>query len=744
MAWPKPIGGPGLLPTPAIPPVRAIAATPLQQIPIHTKPLSKEEMKSKREKRICYFCDDKYAPGHDCRRRLYHLTALDDEDPLLTEDWDVAVDDSPQGGQDDYGSTHNFVKETVAHMLNWPIIPTNSFRVIIGNGESLLYNKKCVDVKFTLQSHEFSVDLFILPIKGAGVVLGVQWLAELGPILMNYKISTMEFQWKGKPIKLVGEAALNPHPLKASHLKGLTKSNAIASYFTLLCVDETHAKYYEHLFIVELRHFVSVFFDDILVYSRAFEDHIQHLTSVLHCLSSNNLYYRRFVQHYATVAFPLTQLLKKDAFKWSSEAQSAFDRLKVLMTQVLVLALPDFSQDFVLETDASSIAIGAVLMQQCHPIAYFSKKMSPSMSVASTYVKELFAITEAVKKWRQLQLHDFYKAGNENRAADALSRVEEVSSLQFPPTASSAMQLQTTISGHVFDISSQLQLENATGPELLEIQSQSQKGVATSAFTLQNGLIFHNNKLFISSTLPVPKRIWEDVAMDYITGLPLLNGFTTILVIIDRLLKYAHLGALPMTYNAVKVAKLFIDMVFKLHGSSPIEAADTELIQRDALLAKFVLHLSQAQSRMKYMADKKRLDREFEVGSWVLLKLQPYRQQTLSLEIELYSKETSQLNRYSFSGKDFFQKIRHGKNLEDIQLEFPNLNLEDKVNFDGVGSDRISDVQISNEYNQQPVMEEEIAKGNKEVLVESLETEGQSKGKRIKCKPVWMKDYIED
>ncbi|XP_042005724.1 uncharacterized protein LOC121754429 [Salvia splendens] len=209
-----------------------------------------------------------------------------------------------------------------------------------------------------------------------------------------------------------------------------------------------------------LRKFVIVFFDDILVYSPSVETHGQHLTEVLAVLQTNNFfvklskcsfcsttveylghlisggllkadpskisamtawptptsvkqlrgflgltgYYRRFIAGYAMIAAPLTELLKKDSFHWSPEAEESFGNLKTAMTSAPVLRLPDFDRQFCVETDASDLGIGAVLLQDSHPIAFFSKKLGPRRRVASTYHKELYAIVEAVQKWRQYLL----------------------------------------------------------------------------------------------------------------------------------------------------------------------------------------------------------------------------------------------------------------------------------------------------------------------------------------------------
>jgi hypothetical protein len=75
---------------------------------------------------------------------------------------------------------------------------------------------------------------------------------------------------------------------------------------------------------------------------------------------------------------PLTDLTKKGAFHWIEESQQAFNKMKEVMSTCPVLALPDFSQSFVLECDASRVGIGAVLMQGGHPIVFESKKINES------------------------------------------------------------------------------------------------------------------------------------------------------------------------------------------------------------------------------------------------------------------------------------------------------------------------------------------------------------------------------
>lgn len=110
-------------------------------------------------------------------------------------------------------------------------------------------------------------------------------------------------------------------------------------------------------------------------------------------------YYRRFVKDYGKISQPLTRLLKRDAFVRDEPAEQAFQHLKHAMVSTPVLALPDYSKDFIIECDASGVGIGAVLMQDGHPIAFISKALAPKHLGLSAYEKELLALVYAVQKW---------------------------------------------------------------------------------------------------------------------------------------------------------------------------------------------------------------------------------------------------------------------------------------------------------------------------------------------------------
>lgn len=99
------------------------------------------------------------------------------------------------------------------------------------------------------------------------------------------------------------------------------------------------------------------------------------------------------------MAWPLTEQLKKDSFKWSAQAAKAFEDLKQVMTTIPVLALSDFSKVFVIETNACGYGVGAVLLQDNKPVAYFNQVLGQQARTKPIYEKELMAIIFAVKKW---------------------------------------------------------------------------------------------------------------------------------------------------------------------------------------------------------------------------------------------------------------------------------------------------------------------------------------------------------
>ena len=80
-------------------------------------------------------------------------------------------------------------------------------------------------------------------------------------------------------------------------------------------------------------------------------------------------YYRKHMPRYGIIAKPLTQLLTKKGFQWNEQAQAAFEQLKQAMLNTPVLALPNFDRPFSIETDACDTGIGAVLVQDNHPVA---------------------------------------------------------------------------------------------------------------------------------------------------------------------------------------------------------------------------------------------------------------------------------------------------------------------------------------------------------------------------------------
>ena len=657
--------------------------------------------------------------------------------------------------------------------------------------------------------------------------------------------------------------------------------------FGLTNAPSTFQALMNQVFKPHLRKFVLVFFDDILIYSSSLAKHLEHLEITLGILRQHKLcakrskcsfgvkqveylghvislqgvstdpakiqavkdwpapttvkqlrgflgltgYYRRFVKGYGLISKPLTTLLKKDAFCWNREAQQAFEQLKVAMITAPVLALPNFSKPFTIETDASGVGVGAVLMQEGHPIAYFSKALSPRHQALSTYEKELMAVVLAVEKWRPYLLgrhfiiktnhfslkylleqkwssafqnkwlpkllgYDYeiqYKQGKENLVADGLSRLYGVQLLALTLSSLSSDLLAAIQASWQQDLSIQHLIQSLERgqahpkylwhqgmlyrkgrlvvgaitdlrQQLLQLFHDSAigghsgirvtkkrlsslvywKGLTKDVRNyIRNCVICQRNKPDLSppagllQPLPIPQAIWEDISMDFIEGLPKSRNKDVILVVVDRLSKYAHFLPLAHPFSAATVAQTYFEHIFKLHGlpktivsdrdriflskfwqelfsllkvvlhmstayhpqsdgqtevvnrclegylrcmigekpkewvlwlplaewwynsnwhsstgvtpfeavygqpptlhipylagDSRVEAVDRSLKAREDCIKMLKYHLERGQRRMKAQADKRRLDRVFEVGDLVYIKLQPYRQSTVAI-----------------------------------------------------------------------------------------------------------------
>ncbi|CAM8877881.1 unnamed protein product [Rhodiola kirilowii] len=227
--------------------------------------------------------------------------------------------------------------------------------------------------------------------------------------------------------------------------------------FGLTNAPSTFMRLMNHVLRAYIGRFVVVYFDDILIYSKSIDEHIDHFKLVLDVPRREQLYanmekcsfctnkvvflgyvvsgqgikvdeskveaiknwptpinvsqvrsfhglagfYRRFVKDFSTIAAPLNALTKQGVvFKWDVPQENAFKELKKRLTESPVLVLPDFNKTFEIECDASGIGIGGVLMQESKPIAYFSEKLSGAKLNYSVYDKELYALVRVLETWQ--------------------------------------------------------------------------------------------------------------------------------------------------------------------------------------------------------------------------------------------------------------------------------------------------------------------------------------------------------
>jgi hypothetical protein len=232
--------------------------------------------------------------------------------------------------------------------------------------------------------------------------------------------------------------------------------------YTVMSFGLTNAPAYfmylmNKVFMEYLDRFVVVFIDDILIFSKAMEEHEEHLRLVLEKLRSNQLYakfskcefwltevtflghvistggvsvdsgkvkdvlnwmppttvseirsflwlagyYRRFIKDFSKLAKPMTKLLEKNkAFEWTRECQASFEELKKWLTSSPILILPDLTKKFDIYCDASHQGLGCVLMQEGQVVCYASGQLRKDEENYPTHDLELAAVVHALKIWR--------------------------------------------------------------------------------------------------------------------------------------------------------------------------------------------------------------------------------------------------------------------------------------------------------------------------------------------------------
>ncbi|KAK3527541.1 hypothetical protein QTP86_026647 [Hemibagrus guttatus] len=352
-------------------------------------------------------------------------------------------------------------------------------------------------------------------------------------------------------------------------------------------------------------------------------------------------FYRRFIRNYSSVAAPLTSLLrgKPKKLNWTDQARAAFQRLKSSFTTAPILCHPDPDRPFLVEVDASSSGLGAVHSQQhgdprrVHPCAFYSRKLTTAevnYNVLTDhrnleYLRGAKRLNPRQARWAlfftRFQFTVSYRPGTKNGKAEALSRQSEGAGdpgqpdLILPATALLAPvrwdlmgenrrahaeepppadcppcrlfvppQFQPQVmqwvheapsSGHPGTCrSAQLVSRRFWWPSL----SSDVEDFVRQCATCAQARTSRQRPEGLLESLPVPRRPWSHLSVDFLTDLPDSGGFTTIMVVVDRFSKGCKLVPLKGLPTAMQTCSaMFSETLVSLRTLSRTGARNSPL-----------------------------------------------------------------------------------------------------------------------------------------------------------------------
>ncbi|XP_019465366.1 PREDICTED: uncharacterized protein LOC109363560 [Lupinus angustifolius] len=250
---------PPLLPTPNIRP------HDLTQKPTNIKRITPVEMQVRRDKGLCYYCDEKFSFSHKCPNKHLLLLQVDDISP---NDPHTDPPDIPQSPDDpsrmelhlslntmtgangvgtikftgligelqillDGGISDNFLQIRLAHFLNLPVEPAPCFKLLVGNGNTLSAEAMINNLAVKVQGHELCLPVYMLPVVGADLILGAAWLATLGPHVADYASLSLKVFHNGTFITLHRDKHVLPVVSQFHHIRRLHHTRSISEMFAI-------------------------------------------------------------------------------------------------------------------------------------------------------------------------------------------------------------------------------------------------------------------------------------------------------------------------------------------------------------------------------------------------------------------------------------------------------------------------------------------------------------------------------